>query len=98
MQICTNSLKDFYPSIIQTTLDNALMFPEDHIQIADDNLRLIKHCRKSLLLNNGEARKKNLSDSTFDVIMGSYDDAQICELVGIYILSHLTTFIGKKDE
>ena len=29
--------------------------------------------------------------------MGSYDGAEICELVGIYTLSHLTTFIGKKD-
>ena len=29
--------------------------------------------------------------------MGIYDGAEICELVGIYILSHLTTFIGKKD-
>ena len=35
-------IKDFYPSISQTTLGNVL-------QIADDNLRLIKHCRKSLI-------------------------------------------------
>ena len=41
--------------------------------------------------------KKKLSDSPFEVTMGSYDGAEICELVGIYILSHLTTFIGKKD-
>ena len=37
-------IKDFYPSISQTTLDNALVFAQDHIQIADDDLRLIKHC------------------------------------------------------
>ena len=29
--------------------------------------------------------------------MGSYDGTKICELVGIYILSYLTTLIGKKD-
>ena len=48
-------IKDFYPSISQTTLDNALLFAQDHIQITDDDLRLIKHCRKSVLFNNGEA-------------------------------------------
>ena len=29
--------------------------------------------------------------------MGSYDGAEICELVGIYILTHLTTIIKKSD-
>ena len=41
--------------------------------------------------------RKKLSDGPFDVTMGSYDGAEICELVGIYIPSHLTTFIRKKD-
>ena len=75
----------------------ALLFAQDHIQIADDDLRLIKYCIKSLLFNNGETWKKKVSDSPFDVTMGSYDGAEICELVDIYILSHLTTFIGKND-
>ena len=70
-------IKDFYPSISQATLDNALLFAQEHIQIADDDLRLIKHCRKSLLFNNGEVWKKKLSDSPFDVTMGSYDGAFI---------------------
>ena len=29
--------------------------------------------------------------------MGSYDGTEICELVCIYILSHLTAFIGKNN-
>ena len=90
-------IKDFYPSISQITLDNALLFAQDLIQIADDDLQLIKHCKKSLLFNNGEAWKEKLSDSPFDVITGSYDGAEICGFVRIYILFHLTTFIGKND-
>ena len=90
-------IKAFYPSISQTTLDNVSLFAQDHIKIANDDLRLIKHCRESLLLNNGEARKKKLSDSPFDVTMGSYDGTEIWELVNIYILSYLTTFVGKND-
>ena len=33
----------------------------------------------------------------FDVTMGSYDGAEVCELVGIYILSTLGQKIHKKD-
>ena len=60
-------------------------------------MRVIKHCRESLLFNNGEARKTKLSDSPFDVTMGSYDGAEIWELLNIYILSYLTIFVGKND-
>ena len=90
-------IKDFYPSISQATLDNALLFVQEHIQIADSDLRLIKHCRKPLFFNKGKAWTKKLSDSPFDVTMGSYDGTEICELVCIYILSHLTAFIGKNN-
>ena len=90
-------IKDFYSSISQATLDNALLFAQEHIQIADDDLQLIKYCWKSLLFNNGEAWKKKLPDSPFNVTKGSYDGSDICEPVGIHILSHLTTFMGKKD-
>ena len=37
------------------------------MQIADNDLRLIKYCRKSLLVDKDEARKKKLSYSPFDV-------------------------------
>ena len=64
-------IKGFYPSVSQTTVDNALLFTQNHIQIADDDLRLIKDCRKSLLFSNGEAWKKKLSDSPFKITWGA---------------------------
>ena len=70
-------IKDFYSSVSQAILDNALLFAQEHIQIADDDLQLIKYCGKSLLFNNGEAWKKKLSDSPFDVTMRSYDGSDI---------------------
>ena len=36
---------------------------------------------QSLLYNNYEPRRKKDTDSCFDVTMGSYDGAEICELV-----------------
>ena len=44
-----------------------------------------------------EAWKKKSTDSCFDVTMGSYDGAEICELVGILILKSLEDKIEKQD-
>ena len=33
----------------------------------------------------------------FDVTMGCWDGAEICELTGVYILCKLTSFFGVSD-
>ena len=33
----------------------------------------------------------------FDVNMGNYDGAEICELVGLYLLSKLAPLVGTKN-
>ena len=80
---------EFYASISENILDTAINFAKQYTDISDENLRIIKHCRKSLLYNNHEPWKKKETDSCFDLTMGSYDGAEVCELVGIYLLSLL---------
>ena len=46
------------------------------------------HCRKSLLFDNDTAWVKK-TNNMFDVTMGSFDGAEICELVGLFLLSTL---------
>ena len=55
---------------------------------------MIKHARKSLLHNDGTAWGKRNSDSTFDVTMGSYDGAEVCELIGQFVLDTLKDRFG----
>lgn len=45
-------------------------------------------------INNND--NTNIGD-TFDVTMVGYDDAKICELIGIYIINELTHIITQKD-
>ena len=52
------------------------------------------HSRKTLLFANGEEWVKSKGDPNFDVTMGSYDGAELCELVGIYILHELGKTYG----
>ena len=75
----------FYPSITEKSLNNSITFAENYIPISKEDIRIIKHCRKSLLFYGNEAWKKKDADTTFDVTMGSYHGAELSELIGIYI-------------
>ena len=72
---------DFYPSTSKDLLINAINF-------ADKIIKTILHARKSLLFNKNEVWVKK-DNPDFDVTMGSFDGAEVCELVGFYLLDIL---------
>ena len=47
------------------------------------------YSHKSLLLNNSSVWIKRQDDTDFDVTMGSFDGAEICEPAGLYIINVL---------
>jgi hypothetical protein len=73
-----------------------LAWASDLATITGNDISIIKHARKSLLFGNGKLwTKKDGSNSLFDVIMASFDGAEISELVGLFILNHLGKRFGK---
>ena len=84
---------DFYPSISENLLNQALHWASDLADISDEDISIIK----SLLFNHGKPWIKNNNSNLFDVTMGSYDEAGICELVGLFILNHLGKTFGKEN-
>ena len=52
--------------------------------------------RRTLLFNNKEPWLKKSGNEEFDVPMGCFDGAEVCELVGVYIL-HLLRTVMRKD-
>ena len=89
-------IAEFYPSISENTLETAIRFAEDHVEITDEEKRTIFHCVNpcfSTKMNLG--RKKIVS--CFDVTMGRYDGGKIYEFIGIYLLSQQCTIISKND-
>ena len=79
---------DFYPSISEDLLNKALDFASTYTQISEENRNIIMHTKKALLYDNGIPWCKK-SHSVFDVTMGSYDGAETCELIGLYLLSQM---------
>ena len=76
---------DFYPSISKDLLLKAINFDKSVTPIQDKFIETILHSRKNYL-------KKDNPD--VDVTIGSYDKAELCELVGLYILDILTKEFG----
>ena len=84
-------IKDFYSSIKETLLNEAIQLAKEHVSITRKDIEVIFHARKLILYNNGETWLKKEGVS-FDVTMGAYDGADMCELIGIYMLY----LIGKR--
>ena len=77
----------FIPSITNTLLQKALNYASKYADIPEDQIHLKAHTKKTTLFKDGNPWEK--TTSAFDVTMGSYDGAEICELVGLYLLSQL---------
>ena len=89
-------IKDFYPSIKETLLLEALAFASSHVQITKRDMDTIRHARKSLLFDDDSTWIKR-NGGLFDVTMGAFDGAEVCELIGTYMLSLVCLTEEKKN-
>ena len=78
--------------MIQEELVNkGLRFAQEYIDITSKDTEIVYQARKSLLFDEKKTWIKKQS-GLFDVTMGAYDGAEVCELVGTYMFS-LSDFI-----
>lgn len=84
---------DFYPSINQELLTAAISFASQFTHISQQEKEIIFHAKKSLLYNNSTPWCKRGDNPNFDVTMGSFDGAETCQLIGLYLLSDIQNTI-----
>ena len=87
---------DFYPSVTKYMLYKAISLVQEIITIPDEQIKAIRHTRKSLLFDDNKPWIKTQCSNSFDVTTGSYDSAKIYELVGLFSLNSLKTKYGEK--
>ena len=78
---------DFYPSITKELLEKALDLAANHVDIPQQDREIILSSNNTLLYSENQAWVKK--SSQYDVTMGSWNGAEVCELVGIFILFEL---------
>ena len=64
------------------------------MDIEDKAIYAIKLARRSLLSNKDGNWIKKGENPSFDVTTGSFDGAEVCELVGLYLLQKLSPLLG----
>ena len=62
-----------------------------------NSLDVIFHSRKSLLYHNDDPWVKKDTSVEFDVTMGSYDGAEVCVIVGLFMLDMLSKSFEKNS-
>ena len=83
----------FYPAISMELFNRALDWAGEWITIEESHKEIFFSSCKSFLFSGGQPWiKKGVCN--FDVSMGAYQGAQICELVGLYILHKLKDVDG----
>ena len=81
-------VEKFYPSIDQKLLLEALKWCRKYVNMSDKEIEVIMAARKAMLYMDGEPWAKKGGD-IFDVGMGFFDGAEICEIIGLFLLEEL---------
>ena len=89
-------IKDFYSSITKKLSDCFINFTRQHVQIKRQDFNIMQHARKSLLYNKEILLQKKKAD-LLDVSMGAYDEAEVCETVGLFLLNNLAIRFDKNS-
>ena len=90
-------VENFYPSISIDLFTDTISYAKTVTNINDDLLSIIMQSRKTLLFNNNETWVKKTREENFDVPMDCYDGAEVCEMVGTYILNRLKNVTNKEN-
>ena len=79
----------FYPNITEEIFMKALNFAKQYVTIPARDVDIMLQTKKALLFSDGKTWIKK-GNRSFDVSMGSWDGAEVADLVGLYLLSQLT--------
>ena len=77
----------FYPSITENLLHKTLDYLGNIVDIPVRDREIINAARMTLLYSGGRTWVKK--DGIWDVSMGSWDGAEVCEAVGLYLLHRI---------
>ena len=80
---------NFYPSISAELLAAAIQWARNFVDISNEEEQILMEAKKTLFFRKGTPWCKK-GNSEFDVAQGSFDGAETCELVGLYLLVQLS--------
>ena len=96
-QKLTYVYQEFYPSVSKKLLKDLVLFVQTHTDINRKDIEVIFYYNifhYFMITNHGLTKDSN---GDIDVTMGSYDRAEVCELVGLFMLNELLKKFDKDN-
>ena len=90
------NVENFNRTILIDLFTDVVSYAKTITNIDDDQLSIKMQSRKTLLFNKNKPWIKKFGEENFDVQMGCYNGKEVCELVGIHILSKLKNVTNRK--
>ena len=87
----------FYPSISVDLPKHALEFAATYTTITEKEVDIILHSRESFLFVGEKSWMKKDGNGMFNVTMGCFNGAEICELVRAFPQAKITEEFASKD-
>ena len=81
---------DFYPSISQQQLHQALLFAKRFTNISESEAEIISHACKTVLVNSDGTWVKKDGSDLFDIPMESFHGSEVSDLIGLYIMDKIS--------
>ena len=99
MEFIKFDVKEFYPSITEELLEKSIRFGQKHCEMNEKDIKIVYNAAQSVLYHNEQVwvKRKEGINPTFDITMGGYHGAEVCELVGLFMLSEMGKFIPKEN-
>ena len=88
-------MKEFYPFIKECLLKNAINFTEEYKKVSEKSKTIIFHARKSLHFNGQHVWIKK-EGGLFNITMGAFDGAEVCEAIGNFLLYQISKSYNEK--
>ena len=90
-------IESFYPSISLELFNETLNFVKNLTDISETDVSIVMQARKTLLFNDSKPWLKKFVNKDFNVPMGCFDGAEVCELVGSFISKKLCDVLQREN-
>jgi hypothetical protein len=88
-------IEAYYPSVTAEVLAKAIQFARQYTEVTSQQENIILHCRKNIVVGNDDTVWVKKENEDFDNTMGSYDSAEVAELVGLFMLHKMEDILPK---
>ena len=87
--------ESFSLSISEDLFNEALNFAKTKVHITNQEMSIIMQSHNTLLFINNQLWVKKSGNEEFDVPVGCFDGAEVCKIIGVYILMKLQNVLQK---